>query len=454
MNSDIRWMGLEHKAIFEMINAGPGANASDAPADFWGTLSSGLNEISATLHQKLGDLNVHWEGVSAEQALAGMNPLKEWAGKAESGSNVMKSSFELQGNYVADARHEVPPPKQVSTPEPSGWQMVAAGAAALVGNGGPAAAVAAQSADHEAQERASDEAARKAVQAMQKYEKSSDWNADTLGQFEDPPKLVVDTPPPAGSLHTGSVETSGMYSNTGVHHNQQTQTSSVHHSPIGSHSTPPPNTTPNQHVPQNSSTSPNHFTPPQNYNNTLPQNHPGLPPKPPAQPPFPPNNGQQPLNQWGGGGNQFLPGGGQYPNSRYPTSQGPNVNGRPGIPGGGSGPGGNGPNAGGRGGIGNGNAGFGQNSSMMDEARQGRPGGAGVGTNPMMQEGAPRTGPGAGNMGPGGRGAQGGMGGGGRQADGDEDTEHETPDYLMETDDIFGDERMIAPSVIGEKPEQ
>nr|WP_052478059.1 PPE domain-containing protein [Kibdelosporangium sp. MJ126-NF4]CEL15721.1 Translation initiation factor 2 [Kibdelosporangium sp. MJ126-NF4]CTQ93646.1 Translation initiation factor 2 [Kibdelosporangium sp. MJ126-NF4] len=431
MNSDIRWMGLEHKAIFEMINAGPGANASDAPADFWGTLSAGLNEISATLHQKLGDLNVNWEGVSAEQALSGMSPLKEWAGKAESGSNVMKSSFELQGNYVSDARHEVPPPKQVTTPEPSGWQMVGAGAAAMFGNPGPAAAVALQAADHEAQERASDEAARKAVQAMQKYEKSSDWNADTLGNFEEPPKLVVDTPPPAPGLHSGSVDSSGMHGTTSVHHNQQTQPNAVHHSPIGSQSAPSPNVTPNQHVPQNSHTSPNQLTPMQNYS-TPPQNHPGLPPKAPMQPPFPPSGGQP--NQWGGG--PFVSGGGQFGGG-----QGPGTGGRPGIPGGGVGSGGGGQNSSGRGGLGNANAGFGPNSSM-DEARQGRPG-AGAG-------------PGGSNMGPGGRGGQAGMGpgGGGRQADGEDDTEHETPDYLMETEDIFGDERTIAPSVIGEKPEQ
>ncbi|ONI72992.1 hypothetical protein ALI144C_44340 [Actinosynnema sp. ALI-1.44] len=429
MNSDIRWMGLDHKAIFEMINAGPGPNASDAPADFWGTLSAGLNDISSTLHKKLGDLNVHWEGVSAEQALAGMNPLKDWAAKAENGSTVMKTSFEMQGNYVGDARNEVPPPKKVTTPEPSGWQMVGAGAAALLGNGGPAAAVAAQAADHEAQERASDEAARKAVQAMQKYEKSSDWNADTLGRFEDPPKLVVDTPPPAPGLHGGSVESSGMHGSTGVHHNQQTQTSSVHHSPIGGQHAQQPNVTPGQQVPHhNSNFAPNQFTSQQGY--TSPQNHPGLQPTPPKPPIQPPNNAQQ----WGGG--QFVPGTGPFGGGH-----GPNSGGRPGIPGGGSG---------GRGGLGP-NAGFGQNSSMMDEARQGRPG---AGTNPMAQEGAPRTGPPGSNTGAGGRGGQSGMAPGGRRAEDEEENEHEAPDYLLETDDIWGDERTVAPSVIGEKPEQ
>ncbi|MCE7005352.1 hypothetical protein LWC34_21335 [Kibdelosporangium philippinense] len=429
MTSDIRWNGLDHPQIYAMINAGQGPNASDAPSQFWKMLEDGLNKISETLHSKLGTLDVHWQGISAEQAIAGMNPLKEWANKSQTGSNVMYQSFELQGTYVGDARNEVPPPKQVTTPAPSGWAIAGAIGAAMTGNAGPAAAVAAQAADHESQERAQDEAARKAVQAMQKYEKSSDWNADTLGRFEDPPKLVVETPPPAPGMNQDRVNSSGMYSTTGVHNNQATSTSSAHHTPIGGQtSTPPPNVTPQSYTPP-TNTNPNSFTPPAAY--TSPQNHqPGLPPKAPIQPPY------QPTSQGQFGGGPFLPAGGPGQGGPNSTS-GP----RPGIPGG-AGQSGAG---GGRGGIGNPNAGFGQNASMADD-------GAKRGGNPFIQEAAARSGPG-GTAAQGGRGGAGGAAPGGR-ADGEGDTEHETPDYLMEADDIFGDERMIAPSVIGEKPEQ
>ncbi|MFD1048016.1 hypothetical protein ACFQ1S_21985 [Kibdelosporangium lantanae] len=40
------------------------------------------------------------------------------------------------------------------------------------------------------------------------------------------------------------------------------------------------------------------------------------------------------------------------------------------------------------------------------------------------------------------------------QGEGEDDQEHETPSYLLETEDVFGDERMVAPPVIGERPEQ
>jgi PPE family protein len=47
-----------------------------------------------------------------------------------------------------------------------------------------------------------------------------------------------------------------------------------------------------------------------------------------------------------------------------------------------------------------------------------------------------------------GRGGPGGMGGG-RGGRKEEDAEHETPDYLVETDDVFGSGEMVAPPVIG-----
>jgi hypothetical protein len=440
--SDVRWMGLDHEAIYNMINSGGGPAVSGPPASFWGTLSSGLNEISSKLHEKLATLNVGWEGMSSENAIAGMSPLKDWAGKAENGSDVMKTSYELQGNYVGDARAEVPKPVKVTTPAPSGWAVAGAVLSAAGGNLGPAAVVASQAADHEGQERAQDEAARKAVQAMQKYQSSSDWNADTLGRFEEPPKLVVATPPPAPNQNHSMVETSGMYNTTGVHQNQ-TQTNSFTHTNtinqtqttpppnIGNHTGTPSTTTPNQHIP----------TPPQNY--------PTPTPKPPFPTPTPPGPGPGPIP----GGGPFIPpppGGGRFPGMNNTTTGGQQGSGRPGLGlGGGSGSG-TGSGAG-RGGVGGPGSGFGQNSSLDPDGRNQAGRSAAAGGNPMAQDGVIR---GGGNAAGGRGGTSGPMGAGGRRADGEEDEEHETPDYLIETEDVFGDARLIAPSVIGEKPEQ
>jgi len=44
------------------------------------------------------------------------------------------------------------------------------------------------------------------------------------------------------------------------------------------------------------------------------------------------------------------------------------------------------------------------------------------------------------------------MGGAGGARKGEDDTEHKTPDYLLEPLDIDGDDRTVVPPVIGEDP--
>ncbi|GAA1345073.1 hypothetical protein GCM10009660_35700 [Catellatospora bangladeshensis] len=44
------------------------------------------------------------------------------------------------------------------------------------------------------------------------------------------------------------------------------------------------------------------------------------------------------------------------------------------------------------------------------------------------------------------------MGAGHGAGQGEDDVEHKTADYLVETDDVFGDDRLVAPPVIGETP--
>jgi hypothetical protein len=66
--------------------------------------------------------------------------------------------------------------------------------------------------------------------------------------------------------------------------------------------------------------------------------------------------------------------------------------------------------------------------------------------------GVVRNAPGAaGAAGRGGNGVNGPMGPGGRREDGEDDDEHFAPDYLLETDDVFGDDRRVSPTVIGEQ---
>ncbi|MBP2339614.1 hypothetical protein JOF41_005792 [Saccharothrix coeruleofusca] len=101
--------------------------------------------------------------------------------------------------------------------------------------------------------------------------------------------------------------------------------------------------------------------------------------------------------------------------------------------------------AGGRGGFGPGGLGGAPGAGVLGDA--GRSGAAGFG--PTGSGPAGGFGPaGAGRGGPGGM-AAGGMGGAPARGQGDEDKEHKSASYLVETEDVFGDGTMVAPPVIG-----
>jgi hypothetical protein len=502
----IRWRGYGHPELYKMINAGPGAGASDPQTAYWGSLSSDLTEVDQTLNTKLNNMGASWEGQAAESAQSGLTPLAEWASDAETGSTVMQSSAQLQGEYISDARSSMPEPVQVTTPAPSGWQMATAAAGMLTGNPGPAAAVAAQSADHEAQETAQNEAEQKAVQTMQTYQSNSTWNRETLGTFVAPPDVVVATPAPRGGTGsavqgpgstTGS-EAGGSQGTTASHltipttnggassggqlvpHGGGVSSPAGGQVPVGSGvSTPPATTTPSGLIPPTGGTPPFGGGAPTPGPTTVPPagGNPGL--NNPLLPAF--NNTGTPEPPIGGGNGPLGNG----------ANRGPNVGGRPplntgggpieenasnvarrglpvrgGLPGGG--PGGafepeatRGPSQFGRGPGGPGQ--FGRGVGGAAEYGRGVPGESAVGRGPgaaaaaggrgaAAAEGSGRGAIGRGAIGRGG--VNGPMGAGGRRGEGEDDDERFAPDYLLETEDVFGDDRRVVPGVIGETEPQ
>ncbi|MPZ80589.1 MAG: PPE domain-containing protein [Actinophytocola sp.] len=459
-----RWKGFEHPELYEMINSGPGPAASEPQTNYWVSLTDELSQVDEDLNTRLTKMGSSWEGQAAESAQSGLTPLAAWAGDAETGSTVMRISSENQADYISDARARMPEPVSVTTPAPSTWDKVTAGASAVTGNPGPALQVAVQAADHEMQEAAQSEAQQRAVETMQTYETSSTWNRDTLGTFVAPPDVVVSSPPPQGGT-AGHVDPAQSQVNTVAHSSYQSTSSNGYTvptsggggggsvSPTGGGTTTPqvPNggsgsvsTPPSVTIPPGSATTPSGITPP----STLPPGTPNPGPTPGFNPPINTNPGP------GWQNNTFVPGFGNTnnveTNGRGPLSRGPNgpVNAgdvarkgmpmRGGLPGGGSGLGG---------GLGGADPEGSRPNSQL--GRGGMPG-----------ESVVRSGPGAaGAAGRGGvtgprSGAPGATGAGGRRADGEDDDEHFAPDYLLETDDVFGDDRRVAPTVIGESTPQ
>lgn len=407
--TDHRFQGYGHPELYNMINSGPGVSASIPVEQGWKTIAATLAQIDDDLHQALGKMGADWESDAADAAQGALSPLAAWAGFAEQGATTMESSARLQGEFIADARKKMPEVVPVTTEKP-GFMDMAVGA--LTGPVGMAHVVG-QQLDHEKQEAAADNAAAQAVKVMEDYQSDSRWNSSTLGEFPQPPQVVIDTPPPTD---TGTGSTRVGYSSTGSP-SPSGNTGTTNPSWV----TPPPST--QQHV----STG---WTPPPTDTTHTSWVQPTPTPTPPVHTP-PPTSLPQPTPQ------------------PTPTPGGP-VFTRPstGTPGGGRG----GQLGNVRGGQLGGGKAFGPMSgSLGASGQQGqgsmKPGGL-PGMGPEGMRGG-AMGSGAGAAGKGGAAGAGAGGGHGQKGEGEEDLEHKTADYLVETDDVFGDDRMVAPPVIG-----
>jgi PPE family len=438
-----RWRGYEHPELYTMINGGPGAAASEPQTAYWEGLHAELTTLDEDLNKELGKLGARWEGQAAESAQSGLTPLAAWASDAQTGASVMKASTVDQAQFVSDARASMPEPVEVTTPAPSGWDIAKAAAAAGFGFTGPAQDVAQQADDHEAQEAAKNEAEQRAVETMQTYESNSTWNSDTLGTFVPPPDVVVSTPAPQGGTASAVLLSNTNVKNVGENGTGDTDGVKNSQVPGGSHvNTVDP---PTGNVDDPGSTGGGGggggvHTPPTTTNPPATTNPSDVfVPSPPPPSPLPPTPNPLPPNPTVGSG-PFLPGGGPVPT--FGGDPSPNAGDiarravplRTGAPG--EGP------FGGRGTGGPGSGGVGAVDGERMPSQLGRGGAIG--------EGVVRNGPGAaGAAGRGGNGVN-GPGGAGRRGEGEEDDEHYSPDYLLETDDVFGDDTRVAPTVIGE----
>lgn len=91
---------------------------------------------------------------------------------------------------------------------------------------------------------------------------------------------------------------------------------------------------------------------------------------------------------------------------------------------------------------------LGERSGGLGRSPMGRAGGAGMGEETELRARA-LPGSAVDEMGAGGRGGMGPMGSGGRRGGSDDDELNKRPDYLVESDDLWGDGRLAAPPVLG-----
>ncbi|GGM65991.1 hypothetical protein GCM10012275_40710 [Longimycelium tulufanense] len=185
---DHRWRGYTHEELYRQIHAGPGPAASASSAGRWNELSKALGEIDGDLAAALERSGGSWEGAAADAARAGLNPLGQWASDAQHSAEVMRLSAELQADHVSKARADMPAPVEVTAEQPP---AAVSGLVHLFGG----------QTDYERQEAAADAAEQKAFEVMATYEASTSSNTSTLSQFSPPPEIAVAGP--AAALAVG-----------------------------------------------------------------------------------------------------------------------------------------------------------------------------------------------------------------------------------------------------------
>lgn len=182
-----RWQGYSHQELYDMLHSGPGSTAADTAADRWSSMAGALADIQQDISTGVNGSGATWVGAAADSARGALGPLGDWAQQASSAADMMRISTELQGDLLGKARAEMPVP--VPAPPPTS----------------PISQLITGQVDHEIIELAHEAAAQQAYQVMAQYEAGTTDNTSTLGEFGEPPELVVDTAPITGVAVRGPV---------------------------------------------------------------------------------------------------------------------------------------------------------------------------------------------------------------------------------------------------------
>jgi hypothetical protein len=194
-----RWNGYSHEELYQQINSGPGPKASHASMERWQGVSAALVEINNELHTGVMKSGATWEGKAADTARAGLNPLAAWADDARTGADVMRVSAEMQADFISKARSDMPAPVPVTAEDPG---KILSALTHLVGG----------QTDYEQQEKAHSAAEQRAREVMATYASSTTTNTSTLGQFHQPPQLVINASQSSlGAVHGISGGLGGDY---------------------------------------------------------------------------------------------------------------------------------------------------------------------------------------------------------------------------------------------------
>lgn len=425
--SGINWRNVPHEEIVRQINGGAGvAGVSELPGGYR-QIAEALRQADTDLRAALAAAGASWEGIASDQMYTASTPLAQWADEADQLASESGQRSSAYGDEYATTRTGMPAP--VPIPDGGLFEGVVSGIPGVT-------------TDQERAEAAADAAHEEAAALMESYDNASYSTVQTQ-YFAAPPQVVLEVAPTTGP---GGPDIGGTTTSYGAPTGGGSYTAPAGYSfaPGGSTSA-----------------------------SSVSGGAPGSPTVPAGGAPGPGTSWQYPGTA-GPGPTQPSGGGTPYPvgtappttvSGPYPTGGGsgrsrPNESTAPPpfVPGGPAAPG-SGP-AGGRPGAGYGPGGYGGRGGYGALGPGGGPGGFGpgqaqgagfnAGLGGLSPEeaagraavGGLRPGAGAGGLGPFGPAA-------GR---GEDDAEHRRPDYLVETEDVWGDGTRVAPPVIGDRP--
>jgi hypothetical protein len=433
-------LGVGTKNIYSWFHDGNGPEkTTDTSYMAWGDIASGHSEVSALINQAVRDSNAAWEGAGADAARSATSPLATWSDMA--GSSAQSASYDVASLSGAFRTAQNSVQKPVDVPDKpwlndmAWWET-----------------------DYDEAVEKSQTVNNANMQALNIYASTANSVSSSMPTFESPnasdATLDSDTSSSIDSGNgnrNGNIDSSGtgtgIGTGTGTGTGRGTGTADINlpgtgngtgsgtgtgggsggsdgsldpswNGGGGGGTTNPSQNTPNVQLP--------------GIGNPNNPNNPGL-----NNPNFPgvlPGIGDPRTSNSG--------------NTRLPGMGGPGGGGRGGGGGGGAGgnvklPGMGGPGSGvsGTGGGFGPRGGPGATAGVVagDDGVHGR-GAGGIGA----AGAAGRAGGAAGGMG------AGGMGAGAARGQGDEDKEHKSAAYLVETEDVFGDGQLVAPPVIGD----
>ncbi|MFI9813025.1 hypothetical protein [Saccharothrix variisporea] len=419
------YMGYSHDQLKAMVTDNMAPSTANEQGEAWTKIGNTLVDLQNNLTKATEASKGEWQGKAAEAAQGYFTNMAAWSGNAAQGAQLTGNKLYEQSQAADTAKSSMPEPVNFSTadaykmffsePNPFKW---------------------AETIDKIEQKfEEKQEAHERAAEVMTTMSGSFQQSGSTMPAFVPPP-------PMEGSGSTGDPG-GNQPGGIGGRPTVPDGPGGIGGSGIPGGSVPGGGTGGNLNQ--------SGLIPGTPGNPGVPPVGPGLPGGPgypgnPNYPGYPGGPGYPPGSGPGippGGRPGIPPGGrpGAGPGGRPGGGPGGRPGGGPGgMPGGGRGGGPGGLAAAGRGGFGPGGFGPGGSAGLLGESGKAGAGGFGPG--------------GAGAGGLGGAGARGGagmggMGAGAGKGEGDEDKEHKSASYLVETEDVFGDGTMVAPPVIG-----